>query len=86
MKQIARLLQPLTQEAKLNLDLEPMPDSPLKLGAHTFKPKNDITTYELAKLVELFTFAFHPGLTKLYNFESFVKSNKLERHFVKENV
>lgn len=84
MKQIARLLQPIAQEA--NLEIEPMPASPLKLGAHAFKPRKDITAYELAKLVELFTFAFHPGLTKVYNFESFVKSNNLERHFVKENV
>ena len=86
MKQVAKLLQPLGAQAKTELDFEPMPESPLKLGAHTFKPKEDITPYEVAKLMELFTFAFHPSLNKQYNFESFVKSNNLERHFVKENV
>jgi hypothetical protein len=56
----------------------------IRFGAYTYKPKQDITAYELSLLVELFVFAFHPSVNQHYDYEQFVKKNKLERHFEKE--
>ena len=77
MNKIARLLQPA--DAKLL-----MPVGALRLGAYTYNPKVDVTPYELARLLELFTFAFHPTVPRTYDFEDFVTKHNLTRHFDKK--
>lgn len=77
MNKIAKLLQPSTE-------IKSMPIGALRLGAYTYKPREDVTPFELAKLLELFTFAFHPSVPRTYDFEDFVMKNNLARHFEKE--
>lgn len=77
MNKIAKLLQP-------SAEIKPMPIGALKLGAYTYNPKEDVTPYELARLLELFTFAFHPAVPHRYDFEDFVTKHNLKRHFEKK--
>lgn len=81
MKQIASLLKPNVVAAKI-----PFSSGKIRFGAYTYKPKEDITPYELSQLIEMFTFAFHPSVPQNYDYEDFVKKNNLERHFVKEKA
>jgi hypothetical protein len=81
MKQTPSLLKPTAIATKI-----PFNSGKIRFGAYTYKPKEDISTYELALLIELFVFAFHPSVPQNYDYEDFVKSNKLERHFVKEKA
>lgn len=52
---------------------------------YTYKPQEDITTFELATILRMFPFftiAHYNG----YDFEAYILENKLERHFeVKDN-
>ncbi len=47
---------------------------------YTYNPKEDITVYELSRIIQLF---FTISAAKSYNYDSisFVKEHKLERHF-----
>ena len=46
---------------------------------YIYKPKEDITPYELAMMLHLFTF-FHLTYYQ-YDYWEFITRNKLERHF-----
>ena len=47
---------------------------------YTYNPKEDITAYELSRIIQLF---FTISATNSYNYDTigFVKEHKLERHF-----
>ena len=76
----------LLKKSKTNSPPTAMPESPLRLGAYRYKPVEDITVYELAKLLEVFTFAFNAAVmaTKQYDYEPYITQHKLERHFTKD--
>ena len=48
---------------------------------HIYKPQEDITTYELALLLNLFVFASAYTGIHSYNYWGYVKEKGLERHF-----
>jgi hypothetical protein len=79
MMQIPTLLKSTKVDALVD-----MPENSLRFGAYIYRPAQDITTYELAKLLELFTFAFNYAVKPLsHDYESFVKRHNLERHFIR---
>lgn len=52
-----------------------------KDGSYTYEPTHNITSYEVALLMKLFT-CVHSGGYQI-DFEGFIKLHELERHFVK---
>ena len=67
-----------------NISFEPSPIKDLVIHSkekeYTYKPQEDITTFELATLLRMFSFftiAHYNG----YDFEAYILENKLERHF-----
>jgi len=51
-----------------------------------YSPKEDITTYELSKLLHLFVVitANYSTFAPSFDIDTFIIENKLERHFIKE--
>jgi hypothetical protein len=77
MSQVASLLK----STKSNVSVTPI----MRLGAYTYNPKEDITPYEVSRLIELFTFAFHPA-THNYDYETTINKYNLTRHFEKKET
>lgn len=50
----------------------------------TYQPQPDITAYELALLTVMWPFFSMPGLNN-YDYETYIKTNNLSRHFTQES-
>ena len=65
-----------------NYEVKPIPIGSIEIRKEEkrwrYKPEKDITTFELSKLLVLFT---HFNVGYEYDFWGYVKNNKLERHF-----
>lgn len=66
------------------MNTKPFPISDLVIHSgsktYTYKPRKDITTYELARLIKMFPF-FSIANYNGYDYEEYIVREKLERHF-----
>lgn len=73
----------LDENITYSTNIAKMPIGDIVLPYGKYKPCEDITTYELAKLLHLLVvITAHYGVNALYfDIDTFIIDNKLERHF-----